>query len=964
MDRDHHLRIALSAYRAGLLTTEGYTKAVIDIARLDREIDPNIFWIQQGRLGFNELQRALIEVAPISMSSKITAVTAALSGGKKASSRPDPVPPSQVSTRPGDESRTEVTSSDLERSKASEVADASTPPNAVALLPRMHPSSMVTRIVDPSERTPLIESPKIGVLAIDPTALSRSGNTGIPPTAYAPPVGEHTNGLGLPGPPPRGHEMAIERYVTLGVLGAGGMGEVYECVDRALNRKIAIKLARAGAGIDDLSVSMLEREARVIGSLEHPNIIPVYDAGRSTTQQPFYTMRLLRHPTLDGVIRELAKGEPAAVANFSLGRLLRDFIQVCHAIDYAHSRGVIHCDIKPSNIMVGEYGEVMVVDWGLAYRVGERPAYRGGTPSYMAPEQFANSDSFDARTDVFALGAVLYEILCLVPAFEGIESITVRGNTDEVPARNLIAPRERAPFRGIPEELEEACLTALRVNPDERFASARALAEAVENFLEGTKERERRAARAADLTSQGEALAESYFELIESRPERLEEISTLRAEIAPWEPPARKQALWDAEERVGVLDALCIRTLQAAITAYEAALDEVPHHVGARAGLARLYRYETRRAISRRDETDRLYFEGLLRQFEDADPESALATIELDAMPRAHVTLSYIEERGRRLIPVRDEPLGETPIKRPIQPGAYLITLSSGARPPVKLPLMVAPGDHFSSHSELLPQGSILPGELLIPAGVALLGGDESSLLGRELVEVNVPAFAIAELPVSFDEYLAFIDELYREDPTAAERHMPRMADRQPGWQWSRLTLIPSACLRWGSDELVRKLPCFGIDAESAMAYARWRSRKEGRRYRLPTEWEWEKAARGTDGRRYPWGDRFDAAFCKMRESRAGEPAPEPRGLFEADCSPYGVRDMAGGVAEWVQPPQQHDLSTKQVASKGGAWCDWRVDCSLGARRTYGTDERSSRVGFRLARSFERGTEPPPGRTS
>jgi serine/threonine-protein kinase len=997
MDRDLHLRIALSAFRAGLLTTEGYTKAMIDIARMDRAMDPKLFWIQQGRLTFEQLESALDELVPFGTANKITAITAAVAAAVKASSKP----PSGASNSP--DSKTEVTSSDVvgsekvssdrssserngsERTSSgrtnSEVSTAdgvvvpsldlpSTPPYAAL---GVNPASLLTRIVDPSERRPMIESPRIGVLAIDPTALSRSGNTGIPPTDFARPgqLGQPgqagSAGLGLPGPPPArtatSYETPVERYVTLGVLGAGGMGEVYECVDRALNRKVAIKLARAGAGLDDLSVSMLERESRVIGSLEHPNIIPVYDAGRSTGQQPFYTMRLLRHPTLDTVLRDLAVGDSAAVNTFTLGRLLRDFIQVCHAIDYAHSRGVIHCDIKPSNILVGEYGEVMVVDWGLAYRVGERPAYRGGTPSYMAPEQFANADSFDARTDVFALGAVLYEVLCLVPAFDGAESITVQGNAEMVPVRALIPPRERAPFRGIPEELEEACLTALNFESSRRFASARELAEAVENFLEGTKERERRLARAADLTEQGDALAESYFELIESRPERLEEVSSLRAQIAPWEPPVRKQPLWDAEERVGVLDALCIRTLQAAITAYEQALDEVSQHLDARRGLARLYRFEVRRAISRRDETDRLYFEGLLRQFEDADPESAMAMIELDARPGADVTLTHVDERGRRLLPVRDEPLGPTPIKRPILPGAYLITLSSGTRPVVKLPVMIAPGQHVSSTVDLLPQGAILPGEILVPGGPALLGGDESSLLGRELVEVLVPAFAISELPISFEEYLAFIEELYRDDPTAAERHLPRMGgDRQPGWQWSGLTLVPSSCLRWGTEDQVLKLPCFGVDAESATAYARWRSRKDGRRYRLPGEWEWEKASRGTDGRRYPWGDRFDASFCKMRESRPGPPMPEARGMFEVDMSPYGVRDMAGGVAEWVQPPVQ-DSTARQVASRGGAWCDWRVDCALGARRSYGVEERSSRVGFRLARSLDRNTEPPSNRT-
>src|SRR5207237_4471049 len=115
--------------------------------------------------------------------------------------------------------------------------------------------------------------------------------------------------------------------------------------------------------------------------------------------------------------------------------------------------------------------------------------------------------------------------------------------------------------------------------------------------------------------------------------------------------------------------------------------------------------------------------------------------------------------------------------------------------------------------------------------------------------------------------------------------------------------IVPSRILRFGDDVArLRELPVFGVELGGATAYAAWRSSKTGRAYRLPHEWEWEKAARGADARIYPWGNRFDATRCKMRESRREPPRPEPRGAFASDASIYGVRDLAGGVAAWVLP--------------------------------------------------------------
>ncbi len=177
------------------------------------------------------------------------------------------------------------------------------------------------------------------------------------------------------------------RYELGPEIGRGGMGVVYEARDTWLDRAVALKVVEAQpepAG-----------EAKTLAQLEHPGLVPVYDAGTLPDGRPFYAMRLVRGRRLDEFLREEA-GVPAR---------LRIFEKVCEAVAFAHDRGIIHCDLKPQNIMVGGYGEVFVLDWGVARRTGiDGAAF--GTPRYMAPER----EGLDARADVFALGRILEDM--------------------------------------------------------------------------------------------------------------------------------------------------------------------------------------------------------------------------------------------------------------------------------------------------------------------------------------------------------------------------------------------------------------------------------------------------------------------------------------------------------------------------------------------------------------------------
>jgi serine/threonine-protein kinase len=746
-----------------------------------------------------------------------------------------------------------------------------------------------------------------------------------------------------------------ERFVMLDVLGEGGMGRVLAYQDRLLGRRVAIKLPRKDGG--EHAAGALRREARVAGQLEHPSIIPIYDMGEDPDTGPFYLMRLVREPSLEHAFARMRHGQ----SDVTHGRLLRLFIQVCQAVEYAHSRGIIHCDLKPENVLLGSFGEVFVVDWGFAYKLGDDTRPRGGTPGFMAPEALAqNKGEIDARTDVFSLGVILYQLLTNERAFPPVsfEEYAERVAAGGPGLPCATPPRQRAPELPIPAELEELCMRALELDKAKRLGSARELASAMEAFLEGTRTRKRQLRRAEELTAEGDGLAASYAELMSMRPERLLELATIRASVPPWETGAAKEALWDADDRQSVLDGLSSRTFQAAVSAYEHALEEMPGHAPARTGLTRLYAGELERAQTRGDDRARVHFEALALEHDDGQVKAAQdrgGSFEVRCAPDARVSVRLMEAAGPRLSATREVATGMGPHR--LSAGSYLANVSFDGRPDVRCAALIVAGRSTVVDVDVDDAPSS-DRHVLIPGGPALVGGHESNPWAPELREVEVAAFVIDRLPVTFGEYLEFVTEHDAGRAARSERLLPLTEDGDPYWHWSGSSFSPGRVLRWGDDPAaLLRLPVVGVDVESVLAFAAWRSkhaRAGGRPWRLPTEWEWEKAARGADGRPYPWGHRFDSTFCKIRLSRDALPAPEAIGAFPNDESPYGVRDMAGGVAEWVAPVDDKPHRASTLVSRGGAWNDWPMDCHAGARRTYLPGERSARVGFRLVRDVTR----------
>jgi len=818
-----------------------------------------------------------------------------------------------------------------------------------------------------------------------------------------------------------------EKYVQQGIIAVGGMGEIHQVFDFSLNRALAMKVIHTSLHSNQSIVMRFIEEAQVVAQLQHPNIVPIHEIGVLEDGRQYFTMKKIEGESFDqrivDVHRAVRENEWFPTEDgWSLRRLLSTFLEICDAISYAHSKGVIHRDIKPDNIMIGAFGEVLVLDWGIAKILGKevdeddsiiterselnafqtRMGQVAGTPAYMSPEQaIGRIDLIDERSDIYALGALLYEILSGKPPYSGDsgqdilnqvrtrpplplaeirsipfdEEIEVEHHREQDFSRHQLQEDQGPP---IPIELISVCEKAMSREKDERFQNTVDLAQGIRDWLDGAQKHE----QAMSVIAKAQQIGKEAQQLQLQREQLQRELE--QETVLGWDSLAKKRKHWNKEDAVMKLEIEQERLEAEEEYLYRAAFTHMPKMVAAHRGLAHLYRkwhQQAERSNNRRDQFRcEQALEHHVRDLPALEQASFLQYLQGTGQLSVYTTqdgASLVLERyhaiDHRLEAIIQESIGELPLQQiPMEMGSYRLRVTASGYAEMLVPFEVSrlSNVHLGTKEKPLSLVSQLgEDECYIPEGYTKVGGDPEAINGLPARRLWIDSFIIKKFPVTNREYLRFLNSLLRD------------GQREIAWQCSP---------KKGSHQLYESLyyfceqkqvftvsqeedsvlqgldwPVCFIDWNCANAYAAWLSKKTGKPWRLPHELEWEKAARGVDGRIYPWGDLFDASFCCMADSQE-EALPCDIWDFPADESPYGVRHMAGLVSEWTASAwnpygptienerfivEEEDPDDDKVI-RGGYWEDYPGRLRLACRDDGSVFFRDNYLGFRLVLSL------------
>ncbi|MFT4975649.1 MAG: sulfatase activating formylglycine-generating enzyme [Myxococcota bacterium] len=802
-------------------------------------------------------------------------------------------------------------------------------------------------------------------------------------------------GAGAATPKPVERVGGIERYEDRGRLGFGGMGEVRLARDPSLNRAVALKIIRPERLNQPGMLARFIEEAQITAQLSHPGIVPVHELGRLPDGRYYFTMKQIQGETLAETIRSVHSILPTT-SGWNVRRLLDAFLRVCEAVAYAHARGVVHRDLKPSNVMLGAFGEVLVLDWGLAKVIGraeptqtvpEPPVTTGrdqhdgplsragrisGTPTYMPPEQARGLvDQIGPPSDVYALGAVLFELLCGRAPFEG---------ADQRAVLKAVRAGQRQPFPEdlhTPKELVAICDRAMAYEAADRYPDAQALHTALRDWLQGA-------------TRRAEAL--SHVQQADNLRPRAEQLRTqaaaLRAEAAAalgaveaHEPEERKLDGWALDDRAVELEQAAALAEQQYVELLQTALKREPTLPEAHARLSDLYRARHEAAEVLHDRRAAALHEALLESHDRGRHRAYLTgdgalTLQTDP-PGAEAILFRYEPHRRRLRPTFVRSLGHTPLVEVSLPmGSYLLLLRAPGCESVRYPIDIGRQERWESAQPvwLPPLGAIGAGEVYVAGGPAWVGGDAEAYQARTRQRVWIDGFCILRHPVTNQLYLDFLNDLVDQGlGTEAERWAPREQGAKESELGPRIYgrhptghffLRPDA-----EGDLWRPdWPVVMVDRACAQALAGWLRDQTGHPWRLPQGLEREKAARGVDGRFFPWGDFADPAWSCTQLSHRGSATLTSVDTFPIDESPYGVRHLAGMVRDWCidaftaeaplvpggrLPPPPARLSDAPVIEVcGGSWNNRLTWARAALRFGYPPSRRFSDLGIRLIRSI------------
>lgn len=735
------------------------------------------------------------------------------------------------------------------------------------------------------------------------------------------------------------------RYEIGPVLGKGANGVVHVAGDLRLGRKVAVKLHPLGAELVGAELQRFTHEAQVTGQLAHPSIVPVHDLGLLPDGRPFYAMKRIEGRTLADVFTAIREGVATTTDTWSIPHFVSVMLRVAQALAFAHDRGVVHRDVKPANIMVGDYGEVLLLDWGVARVLGkartghervatwrsegeEDPTLDGtvaGTPAYMPPEQ-ARGDIFEIgpSADVYAMGVVIYEYLA---GHRPIRGKDVREILKRVIEDTIVPPSSKRAEGHIPPELEAICMRCLEKDQRERYPDGAHLASALEGYLEGSRRRE----EARQLSRRGLLRAGGYTSAADAARDAEEALRELVVQVPPWAAGEERARFLDAEARFRDLRKQRDDAYDEAVTLLSASLERDPDQKEARTGLSTLFLRRMDEAEARGEgvaaffKTQVLRYDtGVLAKFLLGDASISVVT----DPPGARAVLWRVAEVEGQWLPTDSRELGRTPITAvSIPPGSWLLELHRLGHLCARIPLRFDRPVEREVQVRLCPEQAVPPGFVPIPGAEVVIGGDALALDGAQRELCRVPDFAMGAWPVTWGEFRRWL-----ADEGAAQGF--------EGWGG------PPGI----AEEERDRLPAMGITWPAAMAFADWKARRTGLPIRLPTVREWEYAGRGADQRIFPWGDRWDATACSGPDATPDEPRPRPVGSMTRDRSLFGIFDLAGGVHEWVSDPVPHRPDRGWL--KGGSWNGHPRFSRLCSRLQLPRATRSGAVGLRLAMSL------------
>ena len=780
--------------------------------------------------------------------------------------------------------------------------------------------------------------------------------------------------------------LRAERYEVGPEIAKGGMGAILSAREVTTRRTVAMKVILGDAAVSTRHRLRFIDEAQITAQLEHPNIVPVHELGMDGTGKFFYTMKLVQGITLKKILELIQKGTVETIAKYSLPALLTIFQKVCDAVAFAHSKGVIHRDLKPANIMIGHFGEVLVMDWGLAKlledgtsklvssagppdgpsardlrhatpakvstaRQDEGNAFSTiegavlGTPHYMAPEQARGEiDQLDARTDIFALGAIFYHILTLHLPFPG-KSIAqiihkiLSGAAVVPPVAFNKAAGEKAlahcPGGFIPESLSPVCLKALAHRPADRYPSVKALQADLLAYQNGFATSAESAGLARHLSlflkrNRAVAVAAAaallfcgtVFGGIQFRQHNVRLGQYRDLVVAGRVAAGQKQ--WDVAggsltRALAILDRKETRAeLRKALL--EGAKSELQR---AQYGAAAIKLQEMLRLSA--DDTDakalmpyalgegfvsvETRFDGeLLERLND----DALRPIPGEAGLRRHGPL-----------PVKDLRLGQ---------GAHQFEIRRDGKRWCSLPIEVKRAGRAKI---TIPITEIPAGYEYVHEGEFIQGDDGTTqadgFIGKRAQSIG--GFFIRSTVVTSEEYFRFrkSSDYTRFIRTALEREKLTAGDIQPGAQ-------TPADLQTFTEEALNseKLSVRALSYYEAAAFAEWAGG------RLPTEREWEKAARGIDGRIFASGN--DPP--ELIESPMAGLTPREK----LQISPYGCLGLTENLWQWTSSPSEEGSSRFIV--KGGTGRGAIVDRKPARRKAMDPKAKYHSVGVILCKDL------------